>query len=119
MSVIRVRTFDLGSLSYPDSWDVPSRGAKCVVCGGEVKIGDTLITYDAATQYKTAKGSITSLHIHPTCAEKLTTSVIQDLAKIVDAEGFVLGGYMAPRADRLTKAMDKVIFAGSVLKPAQ
>jgi hypothetical protein len=116
MSVVKVRTFDIETMEYPDNWNAPSKNTECAVCGHEVQIGDTLVTYDSVTRNRTYH---TSLYLHPKCAEQLATVLVQDLAKIVDTEGFVLGDYMAPRADRIMTAVDKVVFAGNVLKPSR
>jgi hypothetical protein len=51
------------------------------------------------------------------CADQLTASLIQDLARVIEVEGFVAGRYMAQRQERIVKDFEDIMLAGKVQLP--
>ena len=51
------------------------------------------------------------------CTDRLLSSLIQDLARVVETEGFVAGRYMADREERIIKDVEDILFAGKVQSP--
>jgi hypothetical protein len=50
----------------------------------------------------------------PHCAERLISSLIQDLARVVEKEGFVVGTWLAYREAQITKDIEDILFSGRV-----
>jgi NADPH-dependent curcumin reductase CurA len=44
-------------------------------------------------------------------------SLIQDLARVIEVEGFVAGSYMAQRQEQLSKDLEDIMFAGKIQLP--
>ena len=89
------------------------RDTTCGLCDKPFCIGEAVIAYDCFE----AKTLIV-WHYHPSCLEVLVTVGLQDMAKLVDEKGFVLGKYIAKRRGRVTAALDTVMLAGTVQLPA-
>ena len=48
------------------------------------------------------------------CAEELTSSLLQDLARVVEKEGFVAGTWLAGRETQIKKDVEELLFSGRV-----
>ena len=67
--------------------------------------------------YVTYGGLIKFLCLCPHCADQLMASLIQDLARVIEVEGFVAGGYMAQRQEQIVKDFECIMFAGKMRLP--
>jgi hypothetical protein len=83
---------------------MPQPGDKCCRCG-EAIYGMDAIQFDVY-------GRMPDLNMHPACAEEIVTVVVQDLARLIDHRGFVIGTYMSSRHENVVPSFEKVLLAG-------
>ena len=86
----------------------------CSICGDLFNKGEAVIVFDTLGL---GNNPLIAHHYHPSCLDVLVAVVVQDMAKLVEEKGFVVGEYMAERQDRVKAAFDAVMFSGSVLRP--
>ena len=51
------------------------------------------------------------------CTDRLLSSLIQDLARVIEVEGFVAGEALAEKEVRIAQDIGDIVFAGKVLLP--
>lgn len=83
---------------------MPEPNTRCTICAENI-YGVDAISFDVYT-------GMPDLFMHPACAESLAVSLVQDLARVVDARGFVVGTYLSAREDRVLPALEKLLLAG-------
>lgn len=88
------------------------RDTPCALCAKVFQLGEAVIAYDCFKQ-----PGLAVFHYHPACIEILIAVALQDMAKLVDEKGFVVGDYLASRRERVGRAFDTVMFAGTVQLP--
>jgi hypothetical protein len=102
-----------GRFGYTNEFLIPKDAdLTCVICQIAPETVD-----DPRIVYVTYGGLIKFLCLCPYCAEQLVSSSIQDLARVIEVEGFVAGKLMAGNKERIVKDFEDIIFAGSVLLP--
>jgi hypothetical protein len=102
-----------GRFGYTNEFLIPKDAdLSCVFCGWAPKTTD-----DPRIIYVTYGGLIESLCLCPHCADQLMASLIQDLARVIEVEGFVAGSYMAQRQEQLGKDLEDIMFAGKIQLP--
>jgi hypothetical protein len=102
-----------GRFGYINEYLIPD-GAdlSCVFCGWAPKTAD-----EPRIIYVAYGGRTEHLCLCPHCADQLMASLIQDLARVIEVEGFVAGGYMAQRQEQIVKDFECIMFAGKMRLP--
>jgi hypothetical protein len=122
MMVLFVKTTayrdDLEELDDPNQyrWGIDP-DTVCALCADPVVLGDPVIVVDNVG-VRPGKGVFNLAYFHPSCLDPLVTIVVQDMAKLIDETGFVLGEYMAARREPVMKSIDCIMFSGTVRLPA-
>lgn len=94
-------------------WGVDPHTA-CALCKERFNLGEATIAFDT---FDLPARSLDTVHYHPACLDMLVAVVMQDMAALVEAKGFVVGTYIARRRDKIRKALDTIVFAGTVQLP--
>jgi len=89
----------------------------CAFCTAPVVLGDPVIVVDNAGIGR-GKRVFKQDYFHPECLDTFVAIVVQDMAKLIDETGFVLGEYMAARREPVMESIDRIMFSGTVRLPA-